>query len=115
MSPAIDPPPLSPRAADEDQQHGSRCAEQHAARLERGDRFAQKEHRQDHREDGYRGGDDRNIDWRGEGESPEEKNLVELDAEERGDEQSAQVAPGDPFAREEADASQKSRKAPTRR
>lgn len=112
MSPAIDPPPLFAAAADEDQQHGSRCAEQHAARLERGDRFAQKEHRQDHREDGYRGGDDRNIDWRGEGESPEEKNLVELDAEERGDEQSAQVAPGDPFARQEGGCQPEEQKSP---
>lgn len=46
-------------------------------------------------------------------ESPQRKRIwSSLDAEERGDEQSAQVAPGDPFAREEGGCQPEEQKSP---
>ena len=81
--------------ADEDQQQRPAAAEQYAARLEPGDRLAQEQRRQHHGEYGDDGGDDRGVDGRGERKAPEEKHLVELDAEHRGEQQQHDVARGD--------------------
>ena len=71
------------------------------ARLEPCDRLAQEQRRQHHRQYGDHRGDDRRVDGRGERQPPEEKHLVELDAEHRREEQQHDVAPCDSLAGQE--------------
>ena len=87
--------------ADPDEQQSSEAPQSHAARLEPRDGLAQEKHGQNHGEHRNDRGDDRRIDGRSERQPPQKEHLVELDAEDRSEQQQEDVARRDPLPRHE--------------